>query len=124
MDDVTAIAQAIRGFVAAYNGGDLEAVLAYYTDDLIKTRQGRAVERKPETAARIADVFSRFKSKVDVDNQEIVVDGDLAFTRGIFTVSLVPKAGGEELSFTRRYLEIWRKEKGRWLVARTVDNSE
>ena len=124
MDDVTQIERAIEQFANAYNAGDLEAVLASYTYDLKKTRHGAPPETKPETAARIADVMSAFETNVDVINDEIVVDGDLAYTRGSFTVTLRPKAGGEPLAIQRRYLEIWRRENGSWLVARTMDNSE
>ena len=124
MNDKTEIRKAIDQFVVAYNTADLEAVMGYYTDDLVKTRQGGASERKSETAARIADVFANYETRVDVTNDEIVVDRDLAFTRGTFTVSLLPRSGGDTVRLTRRYLEIWRKENGRWLVARTMDNAE
>ena len=42
--------------------------------------------------------------------------------RGTFRVTLTPKAGGEAQTIDRRYLELWRKENGRRLVVRTMDN--
>ena len=39
-------------------------------------------------------------------------------------ITLTPKADGEPQTIERRYLEIWRKEDGRWRVARTMDNTQ
>ena len=117
------IEDAIAGFVKAYNSGDLDGMLACYGDDLIKVRQGASPETKAEVASRVAVVFAKFLTQVDVTVDEILVSGNSAFTRGSFTVTLKPKAGGELLSIARRYLEIWRREDGRWLVVRTMDNS-
>ena len=116
------IKRSIDEFVNAYNSGDIDAVLACYGDDLIKLRQGAPPETKPEVARRVAEVFTKFHSRVDVSNDEILVSGELAFTRGSFRVTLTPKAGGETQTIDRRYLELWRKENGRWLVVRTMDN--
>ena len=122
MNDEKAIESEIAEFASAYNAGDLARVLAYYGDDLIKVRNGAAPENKSETARRIAAAFEKFLSRVEVANEEIHVSGDLAFTRGRFRVTLTPKAGGDTQVADRRYLEIWRKEHGRWLVVRTMDN--
>jgi len=122
LSDREAILAAVRAFVDAYNAGDLEALLAYYDDDLVKVRQGAAPETKEETALRVRDVFDRFDTSVEVSNTEVEVRGDMAFTRGSFRVTLTPREGGEGQQISRRYLEIWRKRGGRWRVARTMDN--
>ena len=116
------IKRAIEEFIKAYNSGDIDAVLACYGDDLVKLRQGAPAETMPEVARRVAEVFNKSHSRVDVSNDEILVAGELAFTRGSFRVTLTPKAGGETQTIDRRYLEVWRKENGRWLVVRTMDN--
>lgn len=124
MSDHEAILQAIESFAASYNAGDLPALLAYYDDDLVKLRQGAQAESKAETGRRVKDVFARFDTRVDVRNIEIEVSGDMAFTRGVFAVSLSPRDGGEARQVVRRYLEVWRKRAGTWRVARTMDNME
>jgi ketosteroid isomerase-like protein len=90
--------------------------------DLIKLRQDAPAETKSEVARRVAEVFNTFHSRVDVSNDEILVGGELAVTRGSFRVTLTPKSGGEPQTIDRRYLELWRKENGCWLVVRTMDN--
>ena len=120
--DRQAILHAIDSFVASYNSGDLTALLSYYDDDMVKLRQGAGAESKAETSHRVQDVFARFHTRVDVNNIEVEVSGDLAFTRGVFTVTVSPRDGGETHQVVRRYLEVWRKRAGQWRVARTMDN--
>ncbi|HWW82965.1 MAG TPA: DUF4440 domain-containing protein [Vicinamibacterales bacterium] len=122
MNEREVILEAIQSFAIAYNAGDLTAVLASYDDDLVKMRHGAEPESKAETARRVQDVFARFETKVEVSNVELEVNGDMAFTRGTFVVTLAPRGGGETQQVARRYLEIWRKREGRWRVARTMDD--
>jgi ketosteroid isomerase-like protein len=124
MDDQLVIEEAIAAFVDAYNRADLNAVLDYYSDDLVKARGGTPDETKSETARRVAEIFERFSCRVEVANNEIACSGDLAFTRGKYRVTLIPLDGGPTIESERRYLEIWRKEGSRWRVARTMDNAD
>jgi len=117
------IEQAIRDFVEAYNAGDLARLLAYYTDDLVKLRAGAELETKGDLGQRLEAVFARFRGHLEVENDELVVAGDLAFTRGALKLDLEPRDGGAVQRIERRYLEIWRRESGRWRVARTMDNA-
>jgi len=121
-DDEREIRSLIETFAAAHAAGHLQGVLDCYSDDLVKLRNGSPAETKAVVAERIAQVFEKYHSKVDATVDEILVDGDLAVVRGNFTVSLTPKSGGDEQTFERRYLEVWRRAEGRWLVARTMDN--
>jgi ketosteroid isomerase-like protein len=117
------IAAAIDAFIAAYNAGDVAKVVACYAEDLIKERQGAASETKAETAGRIEQVFRDFDGRLSVSNDEIVTSGDLAYARGMLRLTLTPRAGGAPRVLERRFLEIWRKRGGNWLVVRTMDNS-
>lgn len=117
------IEEAIQGFIAAYNRGDAGSLLDCYAEDLIKDRQGAAAETREVTAARIAQGMRENTGHLEVDNTELVVSGDLAYARGTFRLTITPRAGGPPTSFSRRYLEIWRKREGRWVVTRTMDNT-
>jgi hypothetical protein len=59
---------------------------------------------------------------VDVTNDEIIIEGGLAFARGTYVVTLTPKSGGDGLVLRRRFLEIWRREGGVWRAFRAMDN--
>ena len=123
LQDRLAINLEIARFKAAYDSGNVEAVAGCYSESLVKLRQGAPPETKAEVIARIAAILRDYVGTVDADNEELDGDGDFAFTRGKFVVTLTPKAGGETRRLERRYLELWRKEGGRWLVFRTMDNS-
>lgn len=123
MSEHEAILSTIASFVTAYNAGNLEDLLNYYADDLIKVRQGAEPESKEELAGRLRRLFDRFDTEVEVNNSEIVVSGNIAYTRGSFRVTISPRDGGDKQQVTRRYLEIWRKRDGAWQVARTMDNA-
>ena len=125
VSDRQLIEAAISEFTEAYNSGNLNEIIKYYGEDLIKVRNGAPPETKPETTQRIRDVFEHYRTRVEVVTDEIEVHGDMAFTRGTFRVTLTPKsAEGQAQILNRRYLEIWRKEQGRWRVVRTMDNVE
>jgi ketosteroid isomerase-like protein len=118
------INRAIADFIEAYNSGDAERVIACYGDDLVKVRAGAPPENKAEAARRIKDVLARFQGHLTVQNDEITVAGDMAFTRGSLSITLVPRDGsGPAQTIERRFLEVWRKESGRWRVVRTMDNA-
>ena len=123
LEDAADIQRAIEGFVAAYNAGNLDAVVAYYDEHLVKIRQGAAPESRADVARRLAEVFKAFSGRLEVQNDEVLVAGDLAITRGTLRVFLTPRAGGDVQRIERRYLEVWRRHNGRWVVFRSLDNS-
>jgi ketosteroid isomerase-like protein len=123
LGDRDQIAAGTEGFVAAYNAGDLAALMSHYAEDLVKSRQGGATETKKDTAARNFQVFQNFKGQLSVSTEEIVTSGDMAYTRGTFKVVLTPRQGGPDQVIERRFLEILRKQNGEWLITRTMDNA-
>jgi ketosteroid isomerase-like protein len=121
--DCDAIAKQIEEFIRAYEAGDLAGVMDYYSPDMIKLRQNAPPESRAQTQERVAGVFRDFSGRLSVVNDEIVASGDLAYTRGTLKLTLTPRAGGPPLVVERRFLEIWRRSSGRWLVARAMDNA-
>jgi ketosteroid isomerase-like protein len=106
VNDRALIEEAIADFIAAYNRGDVTAVLDCYSDDLVKLRQGADAETKQQTSARLADTLRENVGRLAVQNDEIVVSGDIAFTRGILRIVLTRKGPGEEQRFERRLVEL------------------
>ena len=76
MRDQKAIESAIDEFIKAYNAADIIGVLAYYGDDLVKVRNGAPAENKSE-AGRIAEVFSRFLSRLRLSPMKSYLPGKL-----------------------------------------------
>lgn len=123
MTDQDAINQQVQRFIVAYNAADVDGIMKCYARDLIKTREGAAPEGYAETEARLRGFMQRFSGHLTVTNDEITVAGDLAYIRGSLKITITPRGGGAAQLFERRFLEIWRKEGGEWLVARTMDNT-
>jgi nucleoside triphosphatase len=123
-DAETEILAAIDGFRGAYESGDLARLADYYCDDILKLRQGASAETKGVLLARLAAVMQASDRKLEVDNEEIRVRGDLAVVRGRFVVTLTPREGSGPVQLARRFLEVWCRHTGRWAVCRTMDNAE
>ena len=79
MSEKAAIEEAIAGFKESYDAGDLDGILNYYSDDLIKLRHGAPAESKAELAARVAQVFENYHSTVDVVVDEVLSSGEPNF---------------------------------------------
>ena len=124
MSDHDQIAAKIQDFVAAYNAGELQKLMSHYGEDLVKCRQGGATETKKDAGARIFQVFQNFTGDISVSTEEIVTSGDMAYTRGTYKAAFTPRrGGGKDQVIERRFLEIWRKQNGEWLITRTMDNA-
>ncbi len=114
----------IAKFIDAYSTGDVDAIARYYSDSLVKLREGAPPESKADVISRVKRTFRDFVGHLEVTSDEIGISQDLAFTRGSFVVTLTPRSGGQPTVVRKRFLEIWRREDGRWVVCRAMDNSE
>jgi ketosteroid isomerase-like protein len=126
--DQQKIRQAIEGFVEAYNQGDVDTLLAVYTEDCVDMSEGQPTlvgdQVRQDTKARLNDTFTKFTGHLTVEVDEIEVAGDCAFDRGTLRLELRPKAEGQPVLVERRFIEIWRRgQDGEWRVARCIDNS-
>ncbi len=119
--DSDAIRSAVDQFIAAYNRSDVDALLSIYADDLVKLRHRAEPESKRETEERLRSFFETNRGHLSVQNDELIVSGDVAFTRGSLIIVTQARSGGEPQTIRRRFVELWRKEGGRWKVARTMD---
>jgi ketosteroid isomerase-like protein len=116
------IMRAVEQFRQAFATGNIEGVKEYYSDDLLKFRAGVPPEGKTVVVTRLIETFRNYNCHVDVTNDEIIVEGGLAFARGTYVVTLTPKAGGDAQIARRRFLEIWKREGRVWRAFRAMDN--
>ena len=59
----------------------------------------------------------------DIENQEVVVSGDVAISRGVFTGTLTMKDGGDQSPLAGKYMTFLRKQPdGRWKIYRDIWN--
>jgi len=78
---------------------------------------------KEQIRAKMKSLFDQLIAKIAITNKEARIAGDLAFSRGIFTLSMTPKTGGETVKVTGKYLTILeRQADGSWKIARDCFN--
>ena len=111
-------------WLTAYNAGDVESIIAMYTEDAVVMPPNAPATRGPvalraylttETAAaKTAGV------KLVDGESGAGVSGDLGWHTGSYTV--VDAAGATVDSGS--YMEVWRRADGKWQIFRDIWNSD
>jgi uncharacterized protein (TIGR02246 family) len=112
-------------YVANMESGDVERYLSLWADDGIQMPPNAPqVYGKSNIRTRVAQVFDNFNASMSINTEEIVVVGDLAYTRGTYLLDLTPKAGGEPMRVDGKFLTVYRRQPdGSWLITRDCFNS-
>ena len=112
--------------VAALNAGDADAWAACFTHDGVQmpphfaANAGMTAVR--EWGRGLLNLFGcRFSLAVD----EVRVASDWAFERGRYTITLTPRAGGEPMDDSGKYITVYQRESDdSWKMARDIWNSD
>ena len=121
--DIAAIEEGEVSWAAAANADDWGGVAALYTEDaLLMPPNGPAVQGRAAIEAFFA-AFPPF-SGLTLNAVEIDGRGDLAFVRGIFSMTMEIE-GMPPVQETGKYIEIRRKQTdGSWLITADIFNSD
>ncbi|MDR7497911.1 MAG: DUF4440 domain-containing protein, partial [Armatimonadota bacterium] len=72
-------------------------------------------------SANFTAAHQRVRVRCHSELEEVVVAGEVAYTRSRDAVSVTPYAGGEAMQLAGHRMTVYRKQPdGRWLVARDV----
>ena len=117
--DQRAIRELHSTWIDAVNAGDLVRLLTMMAVDVVFLNSGRA----PFGRDGFSDVFSAAHKQARIscssELEEVVVVGEVAYTRARDTLSVIPIAGGEAKQLAGHRITVWRKQPdGRWLLAR------
>ena len=126
-EDIAAIRSIYEWWRPDWEAGDAVAVAAYYTDDNVQMPIG-----EPDTVGRSAFVsglqslFAGAHVKGDhTDIKEVAIDGDTAFVRGHYALTVSPKDGSEPTHFRGKFMHILKRQSdGRWLIHRAIGGDE
>jgi uncharacterized protein (TIGR02246 family) len=115
----------LRIWLAAYNAGDVETIVAKYADDAVVMAPGnpaavgrdaiRELITNETSAAKAAGV-----TLAAVDNDTVGASGDLAWHSGSYTVN---DATGTAVD-SGNYMEVQQNIDGQWLIIRDIWNSD
>src|SRR5437016_2367792 len=120
--DERAIREVHSTWIEAVNAGDLVRLLTMMADDAVFLNPGRA----PFGRDGFSDGFSAAHKQLRIncisELEEVVVVGEVAYTRSRDSLSVIPRAGPsspEAKQFAGHRITIYRKQPdGRWVLAR------
>ena len=95
--DERAIREVQSTWIDAVNAGDLVCLLTLMADDVVILTSGRAPLGRDEFSAVFSSGHKEARISCSRELEEVVVTGDVAYTRGRDTVSVTPIAGGEAM---------------------------
>ncbi|MDR7543024.1 MAG: SgcJ/EcaC family oxidoreductase [Armatimonadota bacterium] len=117
--DEREIREAHSTWIDAVNAGNLVRLLTLMTDDVVFLSPGQAPFGRDQLSANFSTAHQQVRIRCISELEEIVVVGDVAYTRSRDTLSITPHAGGEARQLAGHRITIYRKQPdGRWLLAR------
>jgi len=125
-EDLAAIAEFNRRYLKAINDEDIATLSSLTTEEHIMISPGRApLVGKAANDEANGRVFKQFDIVETWTPVETVVDGNLAYQRGTFTVAATPRAGGNTTRTSGTFLRIYKRfpDIG-WRMVRDMFNSE
>lgn len=106
-------------WIDALNTGDLGQLLTLMTDDVVFLNPGKQPIGREGFAAAFSAPQRNLRIHCTSDLEEVVVVGEVAYTRSRDHLSVTPRSGGEEVQLAGYRITIYRKQaNGRWLLAR------
>ena len=119
-NDEQAIRELIETWCRATEAGDAERILPLMADDMVFLTPGQAPFGKREFADGFRQSAGMARVSVRADVQEIRVSGDLAYAWLKLAVRVTPD-GGEAIESGGYTIGIYRREAGRWVLARDAN---
>lgn len=106
-----------------YAAKDADALTAHYADDATLLEPGAkpaasAADRRKSILALIG--APNFGLTFAADRVEVSKSGDLAYSRGPFTLQTTDKATGKPVTIKGTYLTVWQKRDKEWKAVEDV----
>jgi len=124
--DLAAISALLEEVKQADMSGDVEGLLACYSDDVVSMPPDLpAIVGKDALRAYYEEAFSQLSiESLEMTAAETHVAGDWAFSRGKFEETVTP-SGGDAFDVVGKYLFIFHREAdGSWKIARLIGNMD
>ena len=109
-------------WIDAVNAGDLDRLLNLMADDVVFLGPGRAPIGRDGFSAVFSAAHQQARIRCGSELEEVVVVGEVAYTRSRDSLTVSPRAGGEESRLAGDRITVYRKQPdGRWVLARDAN---
>ncbi len=120
--DEGAIREVHEAWIDAVNAGELDRLLAMVTDDVVFLNPGDEGLGRDGFSAKFSAAHQHLRIRCVSELEEVVVAGEVAYTRSRDSLFVSPLAGGEENRLAGGRMTIYRKQPGGgWLLARDAN---
>lgn len=125
-ENFEAIRQLASDWRAGWLAGDADLLLSLYTDDPVVMPQDQPVVVGKDAIRPIYEaLFKEFDFKGEGAVKEVVASGDLGYFWSAYSLTAIPKTGGEPVNVTGKSIFIVKRGSGgAWKIARLMDNSD
>lgn len=106
-------------WIDAANAGDLARLLALMADDAVFLSPGDEPLGRDGFSAKFSAAHQQLRLNCISDLEEVVVVGDVAYTRSRDALHVISRADGEATQLAGYRMSVYRQQPdGRWLLAR------
>jgi len=116
-----AIRNLIEAWCRATEAGDVDALAPLMADDIVFLTPGREPFGKREFLEGSRQSVGNVKVRVHADVKEVRVAGDFGYCYLKLEVTVIPLDGGAPIPHTGYTIGIYRREGGRWVLARDAN---
>ena len=123
--DQSAVAAIWTEYSSSLNAGDIDRWLSLWTTDGIQLPPGEPpVVGIEQIRARNQAILEQMSFDMAIANEEAQVAGAWAYSRGSYTATLTPKAGGDVTLIDGKYMTILKRQiDNSWKIHRDIFNS-
>ena len=108
-------------WIEAVNAGDLARLLTLIAEDVVFLTPGQAPFGRESFSSNFMAAHQQMRISCISELEEVVVVGEVGYTRSRDTLSVSPRAGGKAAQLAGHRLTVYRKQSdGRWLLSRDV----
>ena len=106
-------------WIDAVNAGDLARLLTLMTDDVVFLNPGQAPFGRDGFSLAFSAAHQQAVVRCISELEEVVVVGEVAYTRSQDALSVTRRGGGEATQLAGYRITVYRRQPdGRWLLAR------
>ncbi|MBV6417330.1 MAG: hypothetical protein CMLOHMNK_01991 [Steroidobacteraceae bacterium] len=118
--DEDAVRSGAAAWAEAYSKGDIDAILALYAGDAVLMPPGAHAAGTPDAMRDFltTDIATSAGTTLDMGDSTTGVAGDFAWQSGTYSVK---NSAGATVD-TGKYLAVWHRVDGKWLILRNMWN--